>query len=115
MTNSLTTPPPISYGLSRSVAERLSRYWWLVLLNGLALIVAGVLIFSIDWDRDSLAAFIGALFIFEGAVGAMSDGVDRTTRRTNVSPGSPRSPPASRSSCGPRPGSWPSRCSSARG
>jgi uncharacterized membrane protein HdeD (DUF308 family) len=84
MTNSLTTPPPISYGLSRSVAARLSRYWWLVLLNGLALIVAGVLIFSIDWDRDSLSAFIGALFILEGAVGAMSDGVDRTTRRTNV-------------------------------
>ena len=84
MTNSLTTPPLISYGLSRSVAERLSRYWWLVLLNGLALIVAGVLIFSIDWDRDSLAAFIGALFIFEGAVGAMSDGIDRTARRTNV-------------------------------
>jgi uncharacterized membrane protein HdeD (DUF308 family) len=84
MTNSPTTPPPIPYGLSRSVAERLSRFWWLVLLNGLALIVAGVLIFSIDWDSDSLAAFIGALFIFEGAIGAMSDGVDRTTRLTNV-------------------------------
>jgi uncharacterized membrane protein HdeD (DUF308 family) len=84
MTNSLTTPPPVPYGLSRSVAERLSRNWWLVLLNGLALIVAGVLIFSIDWNRDSLSAFIGALFIFEGAVGAMSDAVDPTTRRTNV-------------------------------
>ncbi len=84
MTNSLTTPPSIGYPLTRNIAERLSRYWWFALLNGLALIVAGVLIFSIDWDRDSLSAFIGALFILEGVAGALSDGVDRTTRRTNV-------------------------------
>ena len=84
MTNSLTTPPVFGYRLTRGVAERLSRHWWLVLLNGLALIVAGVLIFSIDWGVESLSAFIGALFILEGAAGALSGGIDRTTRRTNV-------------------------------
>jgi uncharacterized membrane protein HdeD (DUF308 family) len=84
MTNSSTTSPPVGYPLTRTVAERLSRLWWFVLLNGLALIVAGVLIFSIDWGRDSLSAFIGALFILEGVAGALSDGIDRTTRRTNV-------------------------------
>ena len=84
MTNSLTTPPLFGHRLTRSVAERLSRYWWFVLLNGLALIVAGLLIFSIDWDRETLSAFIGGLFILEGAAGALSGGIDRTTRRTNV-------------------------------
>ena len=84
MTNSLTTPPVFGHRLTRSVAERLSRYWWLVLLNGLALIVAGVLIFSVDWDRDSLSVFIGTLFIFEGVALTLSDGIDRVARRTNV-------------------------------
>jgi uncharacterized membrane protein HdeD (DUF308 family) len=43
-----------------------------------------VLIFSIDWDRRSLATFIGALFIFEGLALALTDGLDPTSRRTNV-------------------------------
>ena len=57
---------PVGHKLTRDAAERLARNWSVLLLNGLVLIVAGVLIFSIDWSVESLAAFIGALFIFEG-------------------------------------------------
>jgi uncharacterized membrane protein HdeD (DUF308 family) len=83
----LATParlPKLEYDFAHSAAEEVSRRWWVPLLNGLLLIVAGVLIFSIDWGVRSLATFIGALFIVEGVAEAMSGGIDQSTRRTNV-------------------------------
>jgi uncharacterized membrane protein HdeD (DUF308 family) len=68
--------------LTRDVAERISRNWTTVLLNGLVLIVAGVLIFSIDWSVRSLSTFIGALFIFEGVYAMLAAGIDN--RAANV-------------------------------
>src|SRR6187549_1100343 len=62
--------------LTRDAAERLSRNWTTLLLNGLVLIVAGVLIFSIDWSVRSLSTFIGALFIFEGIYAMLVSGID---------------------------------------
>ena len=56
-------PGNFAHRLSREAAQRVASNWWKVLLNGVLLIVAGVLIFSIDWDVRSLATFIGALFI----------------------------------------------------
>jgi uncharacterized membrane protein HdeD (DUF308 family) len=76
----LVTPASFdSFGreLSRAAAERLARNWTTVLLNGLLLIVAGVLIFSIDWSVRSLATFIGALFIFEGFAAMLTTGIAR--------------------------------------
>jgi uncharacterized membrane protein HdeD (DUF308 family) len=62
--------------LMHDAAERLSRNWSTLLLNGLVLIVAGVLIFSIDWSARSLSTFIGALFIFEGFWAMLTAGID---------------------------------------
>jgi len=78
------TTPDIPYKLTRDVAERLARNWWKRLLNGLLLIVAGVLIFSIDWTIRSLATFIGALFIAEGVARALTSGIDARVARANV-------------------------------
>jgi uncharacterized membrane protein HdeD (DUF308 family) len=61
--------------LTRDAAEELSRNWTLLLLNGLVLIVAGVLIWSIDWSVRSLSTFIGALFVFEGLWVMLSAGI----------------------------------------
>src|SRR5262245_27950130 len=52
--------------LTHDAAECLARNWTTLLLNGLVLIVVGVLIWSIDWTVRSLSSFIGAVFIFEG-------------------------------------------------
>src|SRR3954471_18501249 len=68
--------------LTRDAAEALSRNWTTLLLNGLVLIIAGVLIFSIDWSVRSLATFIGALFIFEGIYAMLVAGIDN--RAANV-------------------------------
>jgi uncharacterized membrane protein HdeD (DUF308 family) len=62
--------------LTHAAAERVSRNWKMLLLNGLLLILAGVLIFSIDWSVRSLASFIGALFIFEGFWAMSTTGID---------------------------------------
>jgi uncharacterized membrane protein HdeD (DUF308 family) len=62
--------------LTRDAAEGLARNWTTLLLNGLVLIVAGVLIFSIDWSVSSLSTFIGALFIFEGIYAMLVAGID---------------------------------------
>jgi uncharacterized membrane protein HdeD (DUF308 family) len=76
--------PGTPYKLTRDVAERLARNWWMLLLNGLLLIVAGVLIFSIDWSIRSLATFIGALFIVEGVTRALTSGIDARVSRVNA-------------------------------
>ena len=76
--------PDSAHKFSREAAERVSRNWSLLLFNGLLLIVAGVLIFSIDWSVRSLATFIGALFILEGLVMALTTGIDKRVRQANV-------------------------------
>ena len=43
------TTPDFGYTLTREAAQQIARNWWLLLLNGVLLVVAGFLIFSIDW------------------------------------------------------------------
>ena len=76
--------PDIGHKLTRSVAERVARNWLLLLLNGALLVVAGIVIFSIDWTVRELATFIGALFIVQGVVEALTTGIDARVRRANV-------------------------------
>jgi uncharacterized membrane protein HdeD (DUF308 family) len=78
------SPEQLQKKATRDLAERIAKNWWMLLLNGFALIVAGILIFSIDWSVRSLSIFIGALFIFEGIATAFAGGLDKTAQRTNV-------------------------------
>jgi hypothetical protein len=71
--------------LTRDSAEQLSRNWTALLFNGLVLIVAGVLIWSIDWSVESLSTFIGALFIFEGLWVMLTAGI--SARAANFATG----------------------------
>ena len=79
-----TAPPDLGRRLSHEGAERVAQNWPLLLINGVLLIVAGFLIFTIDWSVRSLATFIGALFIFEGVSVALTFGIDTRARRANV-------------------------------
>jgi uncharacterized membrane protein HdeD (DUF308 family) len=76
--------PDFGHRLTREAAQRVARNWWMLLLNGAVLIVAGVLIFSINWSIRSLATFMGALFVFEGLAYALNSGIDARVRRANV-------------------------------
>ena len=75
---------PFGYKLTRQAAQDVARNWWVLLLNGALLVVAGFLIFSISWTISSLATFIGALFVFQGVMEALTTGIDRRVRRANV-------------------------------
>jgi uncharacterized membrane protein HdeD (DUF308 family) len=76
--------PDIGHKLTRTAAEQVARNWPLLLLNGALLVVAGILIFSIQWTVRELATFIGALFILQGVVEALTTGIDARVRRANV-------------------------------
>ncbi|HEY0346081.1 MAG TPA: DUF308 domain-containing protein [Solirubrobacteraceae bacterium] len=78
------TTPGLGQKLTRDIAERVARSWSVLLLNGMLLVVAGVLIFSIDWSIRSLATFIGVLFIVQGLAGAMIAGIDARAQRVNA-------------------------------
>src|SRR4051794_8938553 len=81
------TTPSIGYKLSRDAAEKVARNWWVLLSNGALLIVAGFLIFSIEWTVRGLATFIGAMFIVQGIAYALTSGIDDRVRRANVGTG----------------------------
>jgi uncharacterized membrane protein HdeD (DUF308 family) len=78
---------PFGYRLTRDAAQHIARNWWVLLLNGAVLIVAGFVIFSIDWTIRELATFIGALFIFQGVAEALERGIDARVRQTNAMAG----------------------------
>ena len=78
------TLPDLGRKLTRDAAQRIASNWWLLLLNGALLVVAGVLIFSIDWTIRSLATFIGVLFIVQGVAEALTTGLDARVRQANV-------------------------------
>jgi uncharacterized membrane protein HdeD (DUF308 family) len=78
------TLPELGHRLSHDAAESIARNWWKLLLNGLLLIVAGVLIFSIEWSVRSLSTFLGVVFIVEGLMMAITTGIDHRVRQTNV-------------------------------
>jgi uncharacterized membrane protein HdeD (DUF308 family) len=75
---------PFGYQLTRGAAKQVARNWPVLLLSGTVLIVAGFLIFSIDWTIRDLATFIGALFIFQGIAEALTTGIDARVRQANV-------------------------------
>jgi uncharacterized membrane protein HdeD (DUF308 family) len=75
---------PFGHQLTRGAAKQIARNWPVLLLSGAVLIVAGFLIFSIDWTLRDLATFIGALFIFQGIAEALTTGIDARVRQANV-------------------------------
>jgi uncharacterized membrane protein HdeD (DUF308 family) len=76
--------PKLGYKLTREAAQQIARNWWVLLLNGAILVVAGILIFGIDWTVRSLATFIGVLFIVQGLAEALTTGIEPRVRQANV-------------------------------
>lgn len=78
------SPDWLSRRLTRELAQSIARNWWVLLVNGLLLVLAGVLIFSTDWSVRSLSIFVGALFIMQGISTGLVRGLDPAARRTNI-------------------------------
>ena len=71
----------------RADAEEAARHWPIFLIAGITSLVFGALILSIDWSVDSLATFIGVLFILQGAALAVTPTLDGSGRWSNIGAG----------------------------
>jgi uncharacterized membrane protein HdeD (DUF308 family) len=65
-------------------AEQVAKDWWLYLVAGITSMIFGALILSVDWSVDGLAAFVGTLFIIQGAAYVVTRPLDGGTRSTNL-------------------------------
>ncbi|HET8650976.1 MAG TPA: DUF308 domain-containing protein [Gaiellaceae bacterium] len=74
--------PKIEFG--RSEAQLLASTWWIFLVAGIVSLVFGAIILSVDWGVESLAAFIGTLFIIQGVAWLITRPLDGGDRTTNV-------------------------------
>jgi uncharacterized membrane protein HdeD (DUF308 family) len=73
-------PLSASEAFSRDTADTLAREWWIALVAGLISIVFGILVLTIDWGVESLAIFVGALFILEGIAWVLGRPLDGSAR-----------------------------------
>jgi uncharacterized membrane protein HdeD (DUF308 family) len=65
-------------------AQAVAPMWWMFLVSGIVSLVFGSLILSVDWTLDGLAAFVGTLFIIQGAAWLITRPLDGGDRTTNV-------------------------------
>jgi uncharacterized membrane protein HdeD (DUF308 family) len=69
---------------TRAQMEVVSKGWWVLLLTGLVSLVAGAIIFFIDWNVDDLAVFVGTLLVVRGAFTTISIPIDGSMRTWSV-------------------------------
>ena len=69
--------------MDRQTAELVAQTWWIALLGGLVSIVLGALILSIDWSVDSLALFVGIMFVLGGVSWAATRPLEGGARTGN--------------------------------
>jgi uncharacterized membrane protein HdeD (DUF308 family) len=65
-------------------ADTLASMWWLYLVAGVTSIVFGGIILAVEWSVDSLATFIGVLFIIQGLAFVLTRPLDGSNRSTNI-------------------------------
>jgi uncharacterized membrane protein HdeD (DUF308 family) len=79
---------PFSPGTwTRDQIDNISRNWWVLLLTGLVSIVAGGIILFTDWSVGDLAAFIGAVLVFQGIFTMFTVPLDGSGRGWSVALG----------------------------
>src|SRR5437868_81168 len=79
---------PFSPGTwTRDQIDNISRNWWVLLLTGIVSIVAGGIILFTDWSVGDLAAFIGAVLVFQGIFTMFSVPLDGSGRGWSVALG----------------------------
>jgi len=84
----MTVTNPFSPGTwTRDQIDNISRNWWVLLFTGVLSIVAGGIILFTDWSVGDLAAFIGAVLVFQGIFTMFSVPLDGSGRGWSVALG----------------------------
>src|SRR5262249_40388020 len=80
----VTSPIDELRSWTRAQVETISKGWWVLLVTGAVSLVAGCIIFFIDWTVDGLVVFVGTLLIIRGAFTMFSIPVDGSLRTWSV-------------------------------
>src|ERR1700755_3710899 len=72
---------------TRDQTEAVSKGWWVLLLTGLVSVIAGGIIFFVDWSVDELVLFVGTLLIVRGAFTMFSIPIDGSLRTWSIALG----------------------------
>lgn len=80
----VTSPTDELRRWSRAQVEAVSKGWWVLLLTGLISLVAGAIIFFVDWTVADLVVFVGTLLIVRGAFTMFSVPVDGSLRTWSI-------------------------------
>jgi len=80
----VTSPMDTLRSWTRAQVQAVSRGWWVLLLTGLVSLVAGGIVFFIDWTVDDLVVFVGILLIARGALTMFSVPVDGSLRSWSI-------------------------------
>jgi uncharacterized membrane protein HdeD (DUF308 family) len=83
----IVTNPFNPGSLTRDAVNTVSRGWWVLLLSGVASVVAGGIIVFTHWTVDQFVTFVGLLLIFRGVLTALSAPVDGSVRGWAVATG----------------------------
>jgi uncharacterized membrane protein HdeD (DUF308 family) len=76
----VTSPVQELRSWTRGQVEAISRGWWVLLLTGLVSVIAGGIIFFIDWTVDDLVVFVGTLLVIRGGFTLFSVPIDGSMR-----------------------------------
>jgi uncharacterized membrane protein HdeD (DUF308 family) len=80
----VTSPIDELRSWTRAQVEAISKAWWVLLVTGVVSVVAGAIIFFIDWNVDDLVVFVGTLLVIRGVFTMFSIPVDGSLRTWSV-------------------------------
>jgi len=69
---------------TRAQIQAVSQGWWVLLVTGLISLVAGAIIFFVDWNVDDLVVFVGTLLVVRGAMTMFSVPIDGSMRSWSI-------------------------------
>jgi uncharacterized membrane protein HdeD (DUF308 family) len=80
----VTSPIDQLRSFDRAQVAAVSRAWWVLLLTGLVSLLAGAVIFFINWTVDDLVVFVGTLLVVRGTFTMFSIPVDGSVRTWSI-------------------------------
>ena len=80
----VTSPIDELRSWTRAQVETISKGWWVLLVTGVVSVLAGCVIFFIDWTVDDLVVFVGTLLVVRGAFTMFSVPVDGSLRTWSI-------------------------------
>ncbi len=64
----------------RETAVEIAKSWWILLVSGIVVLIAGMIILDAKWTVSELATFVAIVLIFQGVMRAITPPLDGSSR-----------------------------------